>query len=191
MTEDRNCAWYLELFITNKIAGLIVHESNCYAKQFLTRQHLSQVKWKELKLEELNVFLAIIIAQGRGTFYVFVEKSDSSNSNLHRPRTVCEDSALFDALKFTYQVFCLEISDPCHKHVPSLPLCLFFLISNRHFLHQRIQKLRNPPWCSVVNLMFSSYFACVVVIMCLLLFPSVVSCPALIRKAAPATGVKL
>lgn len=101
MTEDRNCARYLELFVTNEIGGLIVSKTNRYAEQFLAWHTLSQKKWKELTLEELNVFLTIIKNQ---KFLCIGRKEQFYKSqSLQTPqvRTVEYCCALFHASKFT------------------------------------------------------------------------------------------
>lgn len=86
VTEDGNCAWYFELFLTSEITDFILHEINCYAEQFLARRNLSHVFQKKLTAEELNMFLAIIILQRiipkpEISIYVLVKESDPSDAN--------------------------------------------------------------------------------------------------------------
>lgn len=64
MKKDGNIAQYFESFLMNEITDLILHETNCYAEQFLARHNLSDIFWKRLTAEELSVFQALIILQG-------------------------------------------------------------------------------------------------------------------------------
>ncbi|PFX26968.1 PiggyBac transposable element-derived protein 5 [Stylophora pistillata] len=53
---------FFQLFIDNHILGIIIRETNRYARQTMTQRQKDPNSWKEVSLEELKAFLGLLIA---------------------------------------------------------------------------------------------------------------------------------
>jgi len=53
---------FFQLFIDNRILGIIERETNRYTRQALTQKNKDLNSWKELSVEELKAFLGLLIA---------------------------------------------------------------------------------------------------------------------------------
>ena len=53
---------FFQLFIDNRILGIIIRETNRYARQTMTQKQKDPNSWKEVSVEELKAFLGLLIA---------------------------------------------------------------------------------------------------------------------------------